>query len=149
MYDSAHGDQEEFAELANSFFASISSDLPPLEAPESCSGRAVPSKYIITPAAVEKVLKSVRTHKASGLDQILNWILRDHASLLAGPVCSIFNASAAQATLPSIWKAADVIAIPKTTPPASEENDLRPISLTTVLVKILERFVFKWLWEQY
>ena len=145
----AHGDQEEFAEFVNSFFASISSDLPPLEAPESHSERPIPTKYVLTSTAVEKALKSVKTHKAPGPDQIPNWILKDYASTLAVPICSIFNASVAQATLPSIWKAADVIAIPKTTPPASVENDLRPISLTAVLVKVLEGFVFKWLWEQY
>ena len=36
--------------------------------------------------------------------------------------------------------------MPKTNPPVSIEKDLRPISLTPVVSKILEGFVYKWLW---
>ncbi len=43
------------------------------------------------------------------------------------------------------WKSADVIPAPKISNPKSVDSDLRPISLTSVLSKLLESFVFRWL----
>ena len=86
--------------------------------------------------------------KSSGPDQIPSWILKDFSHILCGPICSIFNASIAQAYVPPIWKSANIVTIPKVNPPA-QENDLRPISLTPVLAKLLENFIYNWLWNEY
>ena len=66
---------------------------------------------------------------------------------LARPICSIFNVSVAQGTLPPLWKCADVIPVPiaKVAKPKSVDSDLRPISLTPVLSKVLECFLLFWL----
>jgi len=40
--------------------------------------------------------------------------------------------------VPKLWKQANVIPVPKIHPPKLVENDLRPISLTATLSKILE-----------
>ena len=50
--------------------------------------------------------------------------------------------------VPPIWKSANIVTIPKVNPPA-QENDLRPISLTPVLAKLLENFIYNWLWNEY
>ena len=63
------------------------------------------------------------------------------------PVASIFNASIQQATVPAIWKKANGIPIPKISSPQDITKDLRPISLTSTLSKICERFVTDWLLE--
>ena len=47
--------------------------------------------------------------------------------------------------VPRLWKSADVLPLRKTPRPKSIDTDLRPISLTAVLSKILESFVFNWL----
>ena len=47
--------------------------------------------------------------------------------------------------MPSIWKRANVVAIPKIKPPKSIEQDLRPISLTPTISKIFESIVGKWM----
>jgi len=67
------------------------------------------------------------------------------APILANPICSIFNSNIRQGSVPAIWKCADVIPVPKVPNPRSNYSDLRPISLTPVLSKILERFVSRWL----
>ena len=59
----------------------------------------------------------------------------------------LVNASITQGSLPNVWNSADVLAIPKVYNPKSVDDDLRPISLTPVLSKILERFVFRWLFR--
>ena len=51
-----------------------------------------------------------------------------------------------QGHVPKIWKQANVIPVP-IYPPKLVENDLRPISLTATLSKILESFVGGWILE--
>jgi hypothetical protein len=43
--------------------------------------------------------------------------------------------------VPDIWKKANVILIPKSNPPKSIHDDLRPISLTATLSKLLESLI--------
>ena len=62
---------------------------------------------------------------------------------LSEPVTIIFNTSIKQAQLPRQWKEVDVIPVPKTTPVTDIFSDLRPISLTATLSKILESFQFR------
>ena len=80
-----------------------------------------------------------------GPDSIPTWVLQDFVPLLAPPLCAIYNSSIRESSLSAIWKSATVVPIPKNNPPASVEKDLRPISLTPVLAKGLEFFVFRWL----
>ena len=90
-------------------------------------------------------LTSGKLVQATGPDEIPNWVHKCYAPALAGPICSIFNASIAQGVIPSLWKCADVIPVPKVPKPKSVDSDLRPISLTPVLSKVLEHFVSRWL----
>jgi hypothetical protein len=92
-------------------------------------------------------LEKISLQKAIGPDGIPNWVLKSAAPLLAGPICSIFNASIAQGRNPTLWKSAGVIPVPKISNPKSVDSDLRPISLTPVLSKLLESFVFRWLFN--
>ena len=143
------GDMEQLAEMINTFFQSVSCDLPkPSKSllPHRDAG-PVPDKYIITVQDVEKQLMKLNLSKAPGPDGIPNWVLRDFAGYLAPPVASIFNASIREGCLPPIWKSATSCPVPKVKPPKLIEKDLRPISLTCVLSKNLETFVVKWLWE--
>ena len=50
--------------------------------------------------------------------------------------------------MPNVWKQANIVAIPKTKPPKSIEQDLRPISLTPTLSKILESLIGRWMLEK-
>ena len=47
--------------------------------------------------------------------------------------------------MPSLWKRANVVPIPKLRPPKSVQDDLKPISLTPTLSKILESLVGRWI----
>jgi len=76
-----------------------------------------------------------------------NWVLRDFCAWLAGPICSIFNASVRESFIPGRWKEANV-PVPKVHPPRSIESDLRPISLTATLGKLSESFVGLWILER-
>ena len=47
--------------------------------------------------------------------------------------------------MPSAWKQANVIPVPKTKPPKSVEQDIRPISLTPTISKVFESLVGRWI----
>jgi len=47
--------------------------------------------------------------------------------------------------VPTIWKPAEVVPVHKIHPPASIQNDLRPISLLPTVSKVLEGIVRDWL----
>jgi len=62
-------------------------------------------------------------------------------------MCAIFNASIREGFVPTIWKEANIIPVPKVSPPQSIEADLRLISLTSTLGKLLEMFVGSWIMQ--
>ena len=90
-------------------------------------------------------LSHIKVHKSPGQDSIPNWCLRDFAFAVFEPICYIFSASVSQGMVPSLWKRANVVPIPKLRPPKSVQDDLRPISLTPTLSKILESLVGRWI----
>ena len=141
------GDFEELASRINLAFKSVSDDLPPLELKHSHTPVEIPSKYIISVEEMSWKLGHLSVTKASGPGQLPDWVLRDFCDILAPPVTSIANNSLRQRLVPPLWKCADVCAIPKVSPPASIEKDLRPISLTPVVSKVVEEFVYKWVLE--
>jgi hypothetical protein len=141
------GDMSALASSVNSFFQHVAADLHPLsiDAPPPPD---FSSEFDISRAAVEAKLRHINVHKAPGPDGLPNWVLRDFSAQLAGPVCAIFNASVREGFVPTRWKEANVIPVPKVQPPMSIESDLRPISLTATLGKLLESFVGAWILER-
>ena len=59
--------------------------------------------------------------------------------------CSLRALNKCKSTCSLLWKCADVVPLGKIPKPKSVDSDLRLISHTTVLSKLLEEFVFKWL----
>ena len=90
-------------------------------------------------------LLHLNKHKASGLDGLSNWVLKEYAEILVTPVQNILNASYSEQKLPSMWKIADVIPLPKVKQVTDPKKELRPklqlISLTSTLSKISEDFI--------
>lgn len=136
----------ELAELIADSFCNVASSLPSLQF-SKVSVDSVPDEFIVSPNQVATELEKISLQKATGPDDIPNWVLKTCSPLLARPICSIFNASIAQGSIPALWKCADVLPLPKVPKPKSVDSDLRPISLTPVLSKLLEGFVFRWLFN--
>ena len=143
------GDVQALADSINSFFQGVAADLSPLN--DNCvppPPEVVPDEFIISVEDVERKLSQINVHKAPGPDGLPNWLLRDFSSYLAGPVCAIYNASVREGFVPSRWKEANVVPVPKVHPPKAVEADLRPISLTATLAKVLESFVGSWILDR-
>ena len=135
------------AQLLNGYFSSINTDLPCLDL---CSLPAYrPARHPLPTISVEDTcskMLSISTFKSHGPDAIPNRIIKDYAYELAEPVSRIFNISLSSGLVPSMWKDAIIIPVPKSQY-ATCEDEVRPISLTACLSKILEDFVVKWMME--
>ena len=93
-----------------------------------------------------KKLQKLNPHKAMGPDNIPPRLLKEFAYELAEPISDLFNLSLSSGIVPDTWKCANITPIPKEKLP-KEENDLRPISLTSCISKVMEEFVAEWILE--
>jgi hypothetical protein len=85
---------------------------------------------LATEMVVYNILSKLNPRKSSGPDCLLNWLLKTYADILARPICSILNSYLFQQKLPSVWKHADVIPVPKQKPITIINKHIPPISLT-------------------
>jgi len=79
---------------------------------------------------------------AAGLDAIPAWFLRLGAPVFAAPVAFLFHQSVIECVVPSQWKTAGITPVPKVSKPV-QPSDFRPISLTPVLSRSLERYIVR------
>ena len=86
-------------------------------------------------------LVNLDPQKAQGPDSIPAWLLKENADLFAYPVMDILNCSYNSCCLPSSWKEANIVPIPKQKLILEVNKHLRPISLTPIISKLAEDFV--------
>ena len=79
---------------------------------------------------------------ATGLDGLPAWFLRIAAPVFCGPIADLINLSLMKSTVPSQWKQVRIRPVPKTSTPL-QPADYRPISITPVLARLMERFVVR------
>ena len=134
-------DPSELCDKLNQFYARFDVDVPheninhlkeTLPRDENFS---IDHKYVI------KLFAGLNVRKASGPDNISPLILKNCADQLAGEYNNLFEACV-RTNMPSIWKTATIIPVPKNAK-AKELNDFRPVALTSVPFKCLERIILK------
>jgi hypothetical protein len=94
----------------------------------------------VTAEEVMKQLTTLDATKAVGPDKVSPWILKEAAQALSVPLAMIFNESLMSGELPSCWKKANVVPIFKKGD-REEALNYRPVSLTSIPCKILERII--------
>ena len=77
---------------------------------------------------------------ATGLDGLPAWFLRTGAPVFCQPLTHLFNISLSTSTVPRQWKQAWIRPVAKVAVP-TKHADFRPISITPVLTRIMERTV--------
>ena len=88
---------------------------------------------------VRRLLSSVNSSKAAGPDNLKPRLLKTCSSQLSYIFTIIFNLSLSTRSIPNLWKKSCIIPVPKKSV-ISCMNDLRPVALTAVPMKLLERF---------
>ena len=90
----------------------------------------------------KKILLGLNPTKSCGPDECHPRMLKETADILSGPIHQLFTKSLQSETLPKQWKEAYVTCIFKKGDKSSPGN-YRPVSLTSVLCKSLEKIVRK------
>ena len=94
----------------------------------------------ITEETVLKALKNLSPNKSPGIDGIHPRILKEMADELAYPITEIFRKSIESGKLPQHWLDAVITPIFKKGDRSKAVN-YRPVSLTSVLCKVLEKII--------
>ena len=103
----------------------------------------LPDYCIINVQVTFDALCNINQNKATGCDNILAWLLKEHAATLAAQLTAIYNNSLREGKLPNEWKMPNVIPVPNVPPPLSIYKNIRPISLPPIAAKIFESIVMK------
>ncbi|KAJ8364789.1 hypothetical protein SKAU_G00136200 [Synaphobranchus kaupii] len=91
---------------------------------------------------VLRALQQVNPRKAAGPDGVAPRVLKACAEQLAGVYTDIFNRSLTLETVPQSFKSSVIVPVPKK-PNTSTLNDFRPVALTSVAMKCLEKLVLQ------
>ena len=90
---------------------------------------------------IHKSLKHLKS-TATGDDEIPAWFLKLAADYIAQPITTMINQSIKQGIVPTQWKTAIIVPVPKVTKPTTPV-DYRPISITPVLSRMCEKMIIK------
>ena len=91
--------------------------------------------------SVSKLIDCLPNDTSPGPDAISSLLLKATASAISYPLSLLFNLSITSGFFPSTWKASIVVPIPKTSPPSDSPSDYRPISLLSLVSKLLEKHI--------
>ena len=92
------------------------------------------------PKVVEKLLLNLDSQSSPGPDELHPLILKKLASIIARPVAELFRRSFTEGRLPADWKLAIIKPLFKGGK-KSEPGNYRPVSLASVLCKVMEKIV--------
>ncbi|BHF83233.1 hypothetical protein SprV_0802637500 [Sparganum proliferum] len=98
------------------------------------------SEVLFSEGIVRRELEELNESKSPGSDEIPPKLLKELASELSVPLSMIFQTSFDTGTLPIDWKLAHITPLYKGGSRASTTN-CRPISLTCILCKVMERIM--------
>ena len=136
----------EFAENLNSFYCRFDTHNFTQEREELTTNlnilcNAVSDTNIeLHPREVDRVFKRTNPHKAPGPDNISGRLLKVCHEQLAEVFCCLFNRSLSEHSIPTIWKSSTICPVPKKSNPTCN-NDYRPVALTSLVMKSLERLI--------
>ena len=99
-----------------------------------------------TEQEVSKLIKSLKPKKSSGIDNVDNIILKELEDYLTAPLMLIFNNSLETGIFPEKMKIAKVVPLHKAKN-KDETTNYRPISLLLTLSKLLEKIMYKRVYE--
>ena len=133
------------AENLNEYFSSVftredTSALPVLETKFEGRESDYLEQLIVTPKMVAKKIRDMKENKSPGVDGIPPKLLLEIVEQISIPLAAVFNLSTEEGVVPLEWKEANIIPLFKKGSRSKSEN-YRPVSLTSVVCKLLERLI--------
>ena len=133
------------AEDINGYFSSVftKEDISLLPAADA-KFQGAKSDYlgplVVTPELVAKKIKAMKDNKSPGVDGIPPKLLMETVEQISIPLARVFNLSLKEGYVPFEWKEANIIPLFKKGSRNKSEN-YRPVRLTSVICKLLERLI--------
>ena len=129
--------------MLNEYFKSVftvedTQNMPKLETHKT----AFQGSIDISRDSVEKKLKYLKEDKSPGPDMVHPYILKNLAESLSFPLTLLFQQSIKEKKIPDDWREANITAIFKKGD-RKQPGNYRPVSLTSVVCKLLEELVKK------
>ena len=100
----------------------------------------IPPESLVSSYEAYRAIRALKCNKARGLDGISNRILETFIFELSPVIADLYDTLMREGFVPSLLKRVILRPLPKQRPPQSIENELRPISPTCHITKIMERF---------
>ena len=133
---------EEKANMLNNFFATCFNEAQSPLTPDDTLGFELngdcPEVLLCTEEEVICLLHSLDITKSTGLDGISARMLKATAACIAPSLTNLLNMSIRSGQFPQPWKSSLITPIPKSSERSSPSN-YRPISLLSIVSKLLER----------
>ena len=131
------------AEDLNGYFSSVFtkediSSLPVADAKFQGAKSDYLGPLVVTPELVAKKIKAMKDNKSPGVDGIPPKLLMETVEQISIQLARVFNLSLKEGVVPFEWKEANIIPLFKKGSRNKSEN-YRPVSLTSVICKLLER----------
>ena len=135
-------DENEMASILNNFFASVftNEDCTSYQPLEHKSTQNILQQISIEEIDVLRVIDKIKVNKSPGPDKISPRVLQEVKFQISKPLSILFNKSLALGKVPLDWKSANVTPIFKKGE-KSHPGNYRPISLTSVVCKLLETVI--------
>ena len=134
-------DPVEFANNLNNFYARFDKNDFSGETAQVCQPLlTVPNDVVLSESEVRKVLSDVNPRKARGPDRVSGKVLKECSEQLCVVLTRLFQLLMNCHYVPISWRTSQITPVPKHAR-AKELNDFRPIALTSLVCKQLERLV--------
>ena len=99
------------------------------------------SKQAISVKELQKALRKLKRRKSPGPDEITNEMLKNLGNSALAKLLQVYNSSWETGDVPQIWREAIMMPILKKGKDKKKAASYRPISLTSCVVKTLERII--------
>ena len=97
-------------------------------------------QMFVTPEMIAKKIKKMKDNKSPGVDGIPHKLFKEIVEQISTPIAKLFNLSLEEGIVPSEWKEANITPLFKKGSRNKPEH-YRPVSLTSVVCKLLESFI--------
>ena len=134
--------EEEAATALNTYYHSVFTYDDGLTPPPAFAERTTEKiqDVYLSVEGIEEVLQGLDPNKAAGPDCVESRVLKECSKELAPLLYKIYRKSLDKGEVPQLWKEANIIPIHKSGSRAVMAN-FRPVALTSVLCKVLERIL--------
>ena len=137
------------AQTLNDFFASVFTreDLASIPEALATNTGAILDQVNFSPEIIQREIKAMKNGKSAGPDGIHPKVIKETSQEISVALSVIFTRSMEAGHLPTAWKRATVVPIYKKKGSKNSASNYRPVSLTSVCGKLMERVVRRQLYD--